>query len=147
VILGDLARWLAGVLARETIFRRVDRRVLLAVTVAAGVYGWGRRNHYLKEWLVRPAMATTGKLQAEITRQFRALNPHLASGSRVAILDDPVEPNDPLNGLETYFIAELWFRDRSVMVYLPRLNRLSPEELARMDHLFAFEDGKLVQVK
>ena len=147
VIFGDLARALAGVLAREAILRRVDRRVLLAVVVAAGVYFWAHRNHYLKEWFVRPAMARTGKLQWEIVQQFRALNPHVAPGSHVAILNDPVEPNDPLNGLETSFIAELWFRDRSVIVYLQRLNRLPPEELAQMDHLFAFENGQLVQVK
>jgi len=125
----------------------VDRRVLLAVIVAAGVYFWAHRNHYLKEWLVKPAMARTGKLQAEIVQQFRALNPRVAPGNRVAILDDPVEANDPLNGLETYFIAELWFRDRSVVVYLDRLNRLPPEELARMDRVLAFENGKLVQVR
>ena len=147
VIFEDLARSLAGVLAGETILRRVDRRVLLAVTVAAGVYFWAHRNHYLKEWLVKPAMARTGKLQAEIVQQFRVLNPHVAPGSRVAILNDPVDPNDPLNGLGTYFIAELWFHDRSAVVYLQRLNRLPPEELAQMDHLFAFEGDKLVQLK
>jgi hypothetical protein len=92
-------------------------------------------------------MARTGKLQAEIVQQFRVLNPHVAPGSRVAILNDPVDPNDPLNGLETYFIAELWFRDRSAVVYLQRLNRLPPEDLAQMDHLFAFEGDKLVQMK
>jgi hypothetical protein len=147
VICEDLARWLAGVLARETIFRRVDRGVLLAVVVVAGVSLWAHRNHYLKEWLVRPAMARTGKLQGEIVQQFRALHPHAAHGNRIAILNDPVEPNDPLNGLETYFIAELWFHDRSVDVYLQRLNKLPPEELAQMDHLFTFEAGKLAQVK
>jgi len=147
VIFVDLARALAAVLARETILRRVDRRVLLAVTVAAGVCFWAHRNGYLKEWLIKPAMARTGKAQGEMVEQFRALHPRVAPGSRVAILNDPVEPHDPLNGLETYFIAELWFRDRSVTVYLPRLNRLAPEELARMDHLFAFEEGKLVEVR
>jgi hypothetical protein len=147
VVFVDLAHAIAGVLARETLLRRVDRRVLLAVIVAAGVYLWAHRNDYLKEWLVKPAMARTGKLQAEIVQQFRALNPRVAPGSRVAILNDPVEANDPLNGLETYFIAELWFHDRSVVVYLERLNRLPPEELTRMDRLLAFENGKLVQVK
>jgi hypothetical protein len=147
VIFTDEARSLAGVLAREAAFRRVDRRVLLAVTVCAGVFFWAHRNHYLKEWLVKPAMAKTGKAQWELVEQFRALHPHVAPGSRVAILNDPVEPNDPLNGLETYFIAELYFRDRSVQVYLPRLNPLPPAELAQMDHLFTFEEGKLVEVK
>ena len=147
VVFVDVAHAIAEVLAQETLLRRLDRRVLLAVIVAAGVYLWAHRNYYLKEWLVKPAMARTGKLQAEIVQQFRALNPRVAPGSRVAILNDPVEENDPLNGLEAYFIAELWFRDRSVVVYLERLNRLPPEELARMDRLLAFENGKLVQVK
>ena len=141
VIFADLARWIASVVPR------VDRRVVLAVIVAAGVYLWAHRNHYLKEWFVRPAMARTGKAQWDIVQQFRALHPHVAPGSRVAILNDPVEPDDPLNGLETYFIAELWFRDRSVTVYLQRLNRLPPEELARMDRLLAFEKGRLVEVR
>ncbi len=141
VVFVDLAAWLA------TVLRRVDRRVVLAVTIGAGVCFWGHRNHYLKERFVRPAMAQTGKLQQEILQQFRALNPRVETGSRVAILNDPVEPNDPLNGLETYFIAELWFRDRSVTVYLQRLNRLPPEELARLDHVYAFQDGRLVEVK
>jgi hypothetical protein len=141
VVFVDLAAWLA------TVVRRVDRRVVLAVTIAAGVYFWAHRNHYLKERFVRPAMAQTGKPEWEILRQFRALNPRVAAGDRVAILNDPVEPNDPLNGLETFFIAELWFRDRSVTVYLQRLNRLPPEELARLDHVYAFQDGRLVQVK
>lgn len=140
VIFADLARWIASGPAGP-------RHIALAVIVTAGVYFWAHRNHYLKEWLVRPAMASAGKLQGEIVRQFRTLNPHVAPGSRVAILNDPVEPNDPLNGLETYFIAELWFRDRSVTVCLPRLNPLPPEELARMDHVLAFEKGRLVEVR
>ena len=141
VIFVDLAAWLA------TVLRRVDRRVVLAVTIAAGVYFWAHRNHYFKERFVRLSMARTGKLQWEILRQFRALNPRVETGDRVAILNDPVEPNDPLNGLETYFIAELWFRDPSVTVYLQRLNPLPPEELARLDHVYAFQDGRLVEVK
>jgi hypothetical protein len=140
VIFADLARWIASGPAGP-------RRVALAMIVAAGVYFWAHRNHYLKEWLVRPAMARTGKLPWQTVQQFRALHPQVAPGSHVAILNDPVEPNDPLNGLETYFIAELWFRDRSVTVYLQRLNHLPPEELARMDHLFAFEKGQLVEVR
>lgn len=141
----DLAAWLGTLVGRLN--RRIDRRVVMAVTMVAGVYFWAHRNHYLKERFVRPGMAATGRLEWEILQQFRALNPHVASGSRVAILNDPVEPNDPLNGLETYFIAELWFRDRSVTVYLQRLNHLPPEELAQLDHLYAFQDGRLVQLK
>ena len=141
VVFVDLANWLA------TLLRRVDRPVVLAVTIALGVYFWAHRNYYLKERFVRPAMAQTGKLQREILQQFRALNPRVQTGSRIAILNDPVEPNDPLNGLETFFIAELWFRDRSVTVYLPRLNPLPPEELTRLDRVYAFQDGRLAQVK
>lgn len=147
VIFEDVARALAGILSREAVFRRVDRRLLLAVVVAIGVFGWAHRNSYLKAWLVRPAMARTGKLQGEIVQQFRALHPQVAPGSQVAILNDPVAPDDPLHGLETSFIAELWFHDRSVVVHLPRLNPLSPQDLAHMDHIFDFQQGTLVQVK
>ena len=62
-------------------------------------------------------------------------------GSQVVIL------HDPSTDLETASIAQLWFRDRTVVIHLQRQNPLPPEELAKMDALFDFQNGKLVQVK
>jgi hypothetical protein len=55
--------------------------------------------------------------------------------------------NDPFEDWDMMFIAELWFRDRTVSIRLQRKAPLSPEDLARVDYLFAFENGKLVQVR
>src|SRR5450759_1971872 len=47
--------------------------------------------------------------------------------------------------LDTSFIAELWFRDKSLQFHLQRKTPLPPEELAKMT-VFDFQDGRLVQV-
>ena len=43
--------------------------------------------------------------------------------------------------------AELWFRDHSLDIHVPRHGPLTPEELAKMDYVFTFQDGKLVELK
>jgi hypothetical protein len=45
------------------------------------------------------------------------------------------------------FIGQLWFGDRSVHVYTQRMEHLSPAEVARMDEIFDFQDGKLIRLK
>jgi len=53
--------------------------------------------------------------------------------------------NDPFDGWDMLFIAELWFRDRSLRFHLQRKVPLSAEELSRMT-VFDFQNGRLVQV-
>jgi hypothetical protein len=53
--------------------------------------------------------------------------------------------NDPFDGWDMVFIAELWFRDRSLRFHLQRKVPLSPEELAKMT-VFDFQNGRLMQV-
>jgi hypothetical protein len=117
------------------------RRELAALIVIAAVCLWAHRIHYLKGWLVEPAMAQLGRSGWQVIGQFRALNPQVRPGSQVAFL------HDPSTDLETASIAQLWFRDRTVTIHLQRQNPLPPEELAKMDALFDFEDGRLVRVK
>jgi hypothetical protein len=45
------------------------------------------------------------------------------------------------------FIADLWFRDRTVVVRLQRLMPLPPRELAGVNSLFDYRDGKLLRVR
>jgi hypothetical protein len=45
------------------------------------------------------------------------------------------------------FLAELWFRDRSLDIHVARHGPLTPDELARTDYIFTFQDGKLVELK
>jgi hypothetical protein len=117
------------------------RREVTAAVVVAAVCLWAHRIHYLKGWLVSPAMARLGQTGWDTIGQFRALDPHVRPGSQVVFL------HDPSTDLETASIAELWFRDRTVEIHLQRQNPLPPEELAKMDALFDFQNGKLVRVK
>lgn len=138
VLFVDLARALAGALAREPLFRRLGRPTLTAGLIAAGVFCWGRENQRRKNLEVKPVMAALGRQTAEVIEQFRALAPHVRPHSHVVFLSDPFREWDML------FIADLWFRDRTVTVHLQRLNPLPAQALAQADYLFDYRDGKLL---
>ena len=86
-------------------------------------------------------MTSLGRESWDAIQQFRQLNPHVRPGSKVAFLDDPFHSWDML------FLAELWFRDRSLDIHVERHGPLTPEELAKVDYIFTFENGKLVELK
>jgi hypothetical protein len=141
VVFADLARRFGGVLANEPLFRRLGRPVLTAGLIAASLFYWGRENQRRQTLFVKPVMAALGVQTWDVIQQFRALNPHVRSGSHVVFLNDPFTEWDML------FIADLWFRDRSVNIRLQRLTALSPEELSAADSLFDYRDGKLLRVR
>ena len=137
----DLSRALAGVLAGEPLFRRLGPGLLASALIAAGVFYWGRENRRRKQVFVRPVMAALGQQTWEVIQQFRALDPHVRPHSHVVFLNDPFEAWDML------FIADLWFRDRTVTVHLQRLTPMPPEGLAHADSLFDYREGKLLRVR
>jgi hypothetical protein len=137
VVFTDLARALAGALAREPLFRLLGRPLLTAVLIATGIFWWGRENQRRKKVDVKPVMAALGQRTWDVIEQFRALDPHVRPHSHVVFLSDPFEEWDML------FIADLWFRDRTVAVHLQRLTALAPEALAQADYLFDYHNGKL----
>jgi len=141
VIFAGLAHALAVALAGEPLFRRLGRPVLTAVLIAAGLLYWGRENRHRRQLLVKPVMAALGAQTWEVIEQFRALDPHVRPHSHVVFLSDPFTEWDML------FIADLWFRDRTVVVHLQRLMPLPPRELAGVDSLFDYRDGKLLRVR
>jgi len=95
----------------------------------------------LEDSFVKPAIPQLGQTTWEVMQQLQALNPRVEPGSRVVFLDDP------FGTFDMAFLAELWFRDRSVSVSLNRRAPLSPAEIAAADHVFTFENRKLVQVR
>jgi hypothetical protein len=141
VVFTDLALSVAGFLEHVPIFRRLGRRGLLALIVAVGVFFWAHENRRLQQSSVKPAMDGLGRLTWEVIQQFRALDPRVRHGAQVVFLSDPFTDYDMT------FIAELWFRDRSLTIWLQRFDMLPASKLAQMDYLFAFEDGRLVQVR
>src|ERR1035441_11119217 len=80
----------------------------------------------------------SGRPTADAIQQLRALNPHLKSNTDVVFL------HDPFDGWDMSFIAELWFRDKTLRFHLQSKVPLSPEDLAKMT-VFDFQDGRLVQ--
>lgn len=141
VIFVGAARAISEFLAGEPLFGRFDRRTRFAGLIAAGICLWVWGNYNVKQSSARISMARAGRVTEEVIQQFRTLHPYVKPGSQVVFLDDPFEEFDMA------FIAELWFRDRSLSIRLHRKTPLSPQELAKADYLFTYTDGKLVQIR
>ena len=134
-----LARAIAVAIARDPGFRRLAPETRLALVLAVFVVSWAAWNRVFFVRDVRAGMWDTGRPTAEVIRQFRVLKPRVQPNSTVVFL------NDPFDGWDMAFIADLWFRDPSVTVRLQKKTPLPPEELARAV-LFDWREGKLVRV-
>jgi hypothetical protein len=139
VVLTDVAGRAARFLAEEPVFRRAGYAGLFAAILCASFYFWARKNDYLRRQFAWAAMADMGKPTADAIQQLRALNPHVRSGTGVVFL------NDPFDGWDMTFIAELWFRDKTLHFHLQSKVPLSPQDMATMT-VFDFQNGRLVQV-
>jgi hypothetical protein len=141
VITAGLAEALASLLTREPVFRHFQRPVLTAGLIAAIIFYWGRENLHRKQVMVKPVMAALGAQTWQVIQEFRALDPHVRPHSHVVFLNDPFTEWDML------FIADLWFRDRTVTVHLQRLNPVSQTDLANAGAVFDYRDGELMRVR
>jgi hypothetical protein len=141
VVFTDLVQGAAEFLSREPLFRYLGRQGLLALLVALGVSYWGRQMVRLRSDVIRPAAAQMGMLTEDVINQLRALNPKVQPKTRVVFL------NDPFVDWDMTFIGMLWFGDRSVEIYTQRKQPLPPDELARAEYVFDFQNGKLVPVR
>ena len=139
VVLTDVAGAVARFLAKEPLFRRAGYAWLFAAILFTSFFLWARKNDYHRREFVRVSMADLGTRTAHAIQQLRALNPHLKSDTDVAFL------HDPFDGWDMSFIAELWFRDRSLRFHLQHQTPMTAEELARMT-VFDFQNGRLVLV-
>ncbi|MBV9746588.1 MAG: hypothetical protein JO099_22750 [Acidobacteriia bacterium] len=137
----DLAHAGAAALANEPLFHRLGRNGTLALLIASGVLIWVNQMRYLRTAELRPAAAAQGTLTADVIGQLRALHPRVAPHSQVVFL------NDPFTDWDMTFIGLLYFGDRGVQIYNQNKEHLSGDDLARMDHVFDFRDGKLVQLR
>jgi hypothetical protein len=141
VIVADLAKALARVLSREPLFGRFRQPVLAAGLMAVAIFYWGRENLHRKQFVVKPSMAALGGQTWQVIEELRALDPHVGPQSHVVFLNDPFTEWDML------FIADLWFRDRSVTVHLQRLNPIPSADVAAAAAVFDYRDGKLFRVR
>jgi len=115
-------------------------RTMFAVT-AMLLFAFG--NWRFKETYITPVMPGLGQLTMDVLAQFRAQNPQVRPGATVIFLDDPWANA----GFDMSFIAELWFRDRKTRVLLNQVSHLPPDEIAKADAVFTWQDGKLIRVR
>jgi hypothetical protein len=139
VVLTDVAGAAARFLANEPFFRRAGYTVLFAAILCTTFFFWAKKNDYHRRQFAWVAMADLGRQTGDTIQQLRLLDPHVKSGTDVAFL------NDPFEGWDMTFIAELWFRDKTVRIHLQRKTPMTAEELAKMT-VFDFQDGRLVLV-
>ena len=66
---------------------------------------------------------------------------HPRPNDRIVILNDPYE------GWDMLFIAQLTFRQPSLKIWLQNKSVLPAAEIAAMDHILSFENNKLILVK
>ena len=117
------------------------RKLVFAGIVAAGVCLWTVRNVELKQRLIVPQMRDLGRETWAAITGLEALHPQVRPHSTVIFLNDPFEDFDMA------FIADLCFRQPDVYIKLRRKTPVGPEELAKADHLFGYEGGRLTQVR
>jgi hypothetical protein len=141
VVFLDLVEAAARFLAAEPLLRNLGRAGVCGLLIAGGVLLWAQRMHYIKTKVVEPAAAQQGIQTWDVIQQLRAAQPHVRPQSRVIFL------NDPFTDWDMTFIAQLWFHDRTVHVYNQRLQQMSPADVSRMDYIFDFQNGKLLQLK
>jgi len=117
------------------------RRTVYAGILAAGACLWAFQNARLKRELIVAQMRSLGQESGTVIAQLEALHARIQPNSTVIFLNDPFEDFDMA------FIADLCFRQRDLNIRLQRKTPLPPEELAKADHLFSYEQGKLTQIR
>lgn len=122
-------------------FARTRARSLVAPALVA-VFVFMNARHVLSEKRrIRPILLKEQQTTWRVIQELQAVRIGPKPGSTIAILNDPFVDWDML------FLAQLRFRDPSLNFYLPRKTPLPATEIAKMDYLFDYRDGKLVQIK
>ena len=141
VVFADLVTASARFLSREFKLPAPGYRVLVGVMAVAAVLPWAREQRSLRLDIGKAPMTTLGDEDWDILQQLRATPFHPRPGSFVAFLDDP------FHSLDMYFIGRLWMNERSVTVHVMSEGPLTPEQLAKADYVFTFENRKLQRIR
>ena len=140
-VLVDVADAAARFLASLPVLRRLGRDIPLAALLLAALLPYVRVNWRIRNGYIHEAMVSQGPLTWKAIQQFRAVKPKVPPRSSVVIL------NDPFNSYDEMFIASLCLGDRTVTVHLQNKAHLPPEEIAKIPHALAYQDGELVQLR
>jgi hypothetical protein len=118
---------LTPALEREPLVGRLGHAGIVELLVAYGILLWGRENREYKREHAVDVMTSLGRESWGVIEPFRAVNPQVRHGGKVAFL------SDPFDGWDMLFVAESWFCDRTLDIQVARHGPLTADELARMD--------------
>jgi hypothetical protein len=141
MIVATACEGLARAIAREPLFAWLPERAAVVCILATALCYYTSVTSLRRDAHVR-ACLHNGEKTWNVIEQFRALTFRPPHGSRIAFINDPFP-----EGWDTLFIAKLWWKDRSLQVYLQNQQHLSASELARMDYTFDFEYGRITPMK
>lgn len=127
----------ARVVARQPLLQRIPPSwtVTALSCICVALVFHETRQHHIKEqpgWMI-----TTEDKTWRVIRQLQALHLHPKHGSNIVFLDNP------FNGYELLFIAELLWNDHSVNITLQDYAHHTPEQLAKMDYAFASSHDRI----
>jgi hypothetical protein len=120
--------------------RRLPAQVAIAVLVALGIAAFWAKTEAMNRRTL-PGMRAAGELTENVFRQVKQVQPTVKPGAKIYVLKGPFADWD------MKFIFELTYHDRSVNVWLADKTPLPPAEVAAMDYIFTWEEGKLIRVK
>ena len=131
---------LCGAAVKLPGLRRLPARAVTTVLVAAGIAAFWVKTESVNRRML-PGYRSSGDLTENVFRQVRQIQPSVKPGSRIYVLKGPFADWD------MKFIFELTYHDRSVNVTLAEKTPLPPAEVAAMDYVFTWDNGKLVKLK
>jgi hypothetical protein len=141
VVFADVVEAIARYLSKGFRLPPWQRRLMVGLMIALAVFVWVRDQRALRLDVGKDPMTTLGFETWDIVQQMRASSFHPRPGAQVAFLDDP------FHTLDMYFLARLWFHDRSVTVHVVSQGPVTAQELAKMDYIFTVENRKVMRLK
>ncbi|MBZ5593870.1 MAG: hypothetical protein LAP39_16650 [Acidobacteriia bacterium] len=130
---------LAHRIAREPLFAWLPEGAAVVSILAAALFYYTSATAFRHDGMARECFRNGEKTWNTI-EQFRNLPFRPPPGSRIAFVDDPFP-----KGWDTLFIAKLWWEDRSLQIFLQNQQHLAASELAGMDYVFDFSQGRLTR--
>ncbi len=90
---------------------------------------------------VQPMLIWFNQPTGQALAQIQAIQPSVPPGSTIYVA------NDPFSDWDAKFLFELQYGDPTVQVHLGRHVPLKPAEIAAMDYVFTFKDGRLIRLR
>ena len=132
--------WSAADLAARYLIPVRGRAAAAAILVLALIASYAAFERREKKWL-QPALLKQQEKTWSAIQEFAKMTAQPRRGAWIAFV------NDPFDDWDMEFLAELTYRDRTLHQTLLRKTPLSEKQLAVVDCIFDYRDGKFIQLK